>query len=195
MADFADEYSSPDDWQTSTDAPTPAPAPDFATDFAKAQRQNEWGTDDSTNPVSSGAWQTADFLQLNRDVTDALGYTDPEKASFDPVYSKTPPPPPPEDKGFVKTIMEFIKNPENKNITALGSSFLSGMFNQKYKQAQSDAQKSNAEANMMNANTSAAAQALKEKNNKAVGLINFKQGDNKYQDLMAEKRARSGAPL
>lgn len=192
MADFADEYSSPDDWQTSTDAPTPAPAPDFATDFAKAQRQNEWGTDDSTNPVSSGAWQTADFLQLNSDVTDALGYTDPEKASFDPVYSKTPPP---EDKGFVKTIMEFIKNPENKNITALGSSFLSGMFNQKYKQAQSDALKSNAEANMMNANTSAAAQALKEKNNKAVGLINFKQGDNKYQDLMAEKRARSGAPL
>ena len=192
MADFADEYSSPDDWQTSTDAPTPAPAPDFATDFAKAQRQNEWGTDDSTNPVSSGAWQTADFLQLNSDVTDALGYTDPEKASFDPVYSKTPPP---EDKGFVKTIMEFIKNPENKNITALGSSFLSGMFNRKYKQAQSDALKSNAEANMMNANTSAAAQALKEKNNKAVGLINFKQGDNKYQDLMAEKRARSGAPL
>lgn len=192
MADFADEYSSPDDWQTSTDAPTPAPAPDFATDFAKAQRQNEWGTDDSTNPVSGGAWQTADFLQLNSDVTDALGYTDPEKASFDPVYSKTPPP---EDKGFVKTIMEFIQNPENKNITALGSSFLSGMFNQKYKQAQSDALKSNAEANMMNANTSAAAQALKEKNNKAVGLINFKQGDNKYQDLMAEKRARSGAPV
>ena len=192
MADFTNKYSSPDDWQTSTDAPTPAPAPDFATDFAKAQRQNEWGTDDSTNPVSSGAWQTADLLQLNSDVTDALGYTDPEKASFDPVYSKTPPP---EGEGFVKTIMEFINNPENKNITALGSSFLSGMFNQKYKQAQSDALKSNAEANMMNANTSAAAQALKEKNNKAVGLINFKQGDNKYQDLMAEKRARSGAPL
>lgn len=188
MADFADKYSSPD-------APTPAPAPDFATDFAKAQRQNAWATADSTNPVSVGAWQTADFLQLNRDVTDALGYTDPEKASFAPVYSKTPPPPPPEDKGFVKTIMEFIKNPENKNITALGSSFLSGMFNQKYKQAQSDELKSNAEAHMMNANTSAAAQALKEKNNKAVGLINFKQGDNKYQDLMAEKRARSGAPL
>lgn len=102
-----------------------------------------------------------------------------------------------EDTGFMSKLMEGILNPKNANLTNLGANFLAGMMNYKSKSGLANAQinslNKSAEASMMNAQTAQAAQNLQEAGSKAMGLIHMPQAPIKYHNLLAERRARSGA--
>ena len=103
-----------------------------------------------------------------------------------------------EDTGFMKDLMKGILDPKNSNLTNLGANFLAGMMNYKSKAALTGAQvnslNKNAEATMMNAQTAQAAENLKQAGSKAMGLIHMpKAAPIQYTNLLAERRARSGA--
>lgn len=105
-----------------------------------------------------------------------------------------------EDPGFFKDLMKGILSKDNAGIVNLGANLIAGMFNQKSKNAASDAVTKNAEssrmsaeATVMNAKTAQRAQEQKEMGARAIGLIDMPQAPIKYQNLLAERRTRSGA--
>lgn len=105
-----------------------------------------------------------------------------------------------EDTGFMSKLMDGILNPKNAEITKIGAGIIAGMFNYKSKNAAANAATKSAEASMMNAEsarmnaqTAQEAQNLQTAGSKAMGLIHMPQAPIKYQNLLAERRARSGA--
>jgi hypothetical protein len=105
-----------------------------------------------------------------------------------------------ESTEFFSTLMKGILNKDNAGIVNLGANLIAGMFNQKYKNAASDAATKNAEssrisaeAGALNAKTAQRAQEQKEIGARAIGLIDMPQAPIKYQNLLAERRTRSGA--
>ena len=102
------------------------------------------------------------------------------------------------ESAFFSKLMDGILNPKNANLTNLGANFIAGMFNYKSKTKMADAQishmKASSDAALMNAQTAASAENLRQAGSRAMGLIDMpKQAPIQYKNLLAERRARSGA--